>query len=200
MDTNTINTLKTAPAAVSNESPLFSGTNVIILVLVILVILSFLGINLLLVSGNVYEEVKKRFFPVIEKVLAMFGYSTGILLDKTAEASADAVKFSADVANGAVGSLSDLLITASKQKLEGGEQSALDNTLTFNKPLWKNAPKPDAAGSATQSQIASGKQKWCLVEETGDERKCLRVSEMGKCMSGQVFPNQKMCLNPNLSP
>jgi len=198
MDTTT-NTFKTSPTPVSDES-IFSGKNALIFFLVILVLMSFLGVNLLTFSGNVFDEIKTVAFPYIEKVLAMFGYSTGIFLDKAAETSTDAIKFSADIANGAVGSLSDLLITASKPKLQTDEQNALDSTLTLNKPLCKSQPQPDASTSATQAPISSGKQSWCLVEDDGVSRQCLRVSDMDKCMSGQVFPSQKMCLNPNITP
>lgn len=186
----------------TTPSSLFSGKDFFIVLLVLLLVFSFLGVNLLSVSGNAFEYVKDTFFPMIEKVAAMFGYSTGILIDKGAETTTDAVKYSADVANGALGSLSDLLIAASKPKLESDEQTALDNTLTLNKPLCSatNQPQPDSSVSPTQTSIASSKQKWCLVEDTGSQRNCVRVQDADKCMSGQVFPQQQMCLNPNLSP
>lgn len=193
------NTLKRTPTVVANESEsIFSGKNGIITFLVLLVILSFLGINLLVVSGNIFDQLKDTFLPWVEKLFAMFGYSGAILLDKTADASTDAIKFSADIANGAVGSLSDLMIKASKQKLDGDEQLSLDKTLTFNKPLCSSSPQPDSAVSNTQTPISSGKQQWCLVEENGAQRQCLAIDQMDKCMSGQVFPTQRMCLNPNI--
>jgi hypothetical protein len=187
------------PKQVSDEG-LFGGKNMIILILIMLLIFSFLGINILIVSGNIYDEVRVTVLPVIEKVLAMFGYSSGILIDKTADTASDAIKFSTDIAHGAVDSIGDLLKVASKSRLEEDTQLALDQTLTFNKPLCKNEPQPESSSSSTQSPISSGKQKWCLVEEIGTQRNCLEIAEMDKCMSGQVFPSQKVCLNPNLTP
>lgn len=192
-------TIKPTPI-VNTESSLFSIKDVFIVLLVLLLIFSFLGINLLSVSGEAFEYIKDTFFPMIEKLAAMFGYSTGIMIDKTAETSAEAIKYSADVANGALGSLSDLLIAASKPKLESDEQTALDNTLTLNKPLCSKDPVPDSSVSATQAPIAASKQKWCLVEDSGAQRGCVRVEDADKCMSGQVFPHQEMCLNPNITP
>lgn len=196
-------TIKPTPI-VNTDSGVFSTKDVFIVLLVILLLFSFLGVNLLSVSGNIIEYLKDTLLPIIEKVFAMFGYSTGILIDKTAETSAEAIKYSADVANGALGSLSDLLIAASKPKLESDEQTALDNTLTLNKPLCSSRsasePKPDSSVSATQTPITTNKQKWCLVEDNGIQRGCVRVEDANKCMSGQVFPQQKMCLNPNITP
>jgi hypothetical protein len=189
---------------VNTESSLFSIKDIFIVLLVALLIFSFLGVNLLSVSGEAFEYIKDTFFPMVEKLAAMFGYSTGIMIDKGAETSTDAIKYSADIANGALGSLSDLLIAASKPKLESDEQTALDTTLTLNKPLCSGTsatePKPDSSVSSTQASISSGKQKWCLVEESGAKRGCVRIEDADKCMSGQVFPHQEMCLNPNISP
>lgn len=193
-----LNTLNNPTTSVSDDG-IFSGKNVFIVFLVVLLFLSFLGVNILSVSGDLFENSKEIIFPYIDKLFAMFGYSTGIFLNKAAESSTDAIKFSADIANGAVGSLSDLLITASKPKLQSEELDALDSTLTLNKPLCKNNPQPDKATSSTQKQKSGGKKNWCLVEEEDDMRQCVKVSDIDKCMSGQVFPSQKMCLNPNLS-
>ncbi len=189
---------------VNTESSLFSGKDFFIVFLVIFLIFSFLGVNLLSVSGEAFEYVKDTFFPMVEKVAAMFGYSAGIMIDKSAETSSEAIKYSADIANGALGSLSDLLIAASKPKLESDEQTALDNTLTLNKPLCSSVsapePEPDSSVSSTQTAITANKQKWCLVEDSGAQRGCVRIEDADKCMSGQVFPHQEMCLNPNISP
>lgn len=193
------NTIQSTPKITSNES-FFSSKNTIIIVLVMLLIFSFLGVNLLVVSGNIYEELRTVLMPAIEKIFAMFGYSGGILIDKTADTASDAIKFSTDIAHGAVDSIGDLLKVASKDRLEKDTQLALDKTLTFNKPLCQNEPKPESSSSTTQSPISSGKQKWCLVEDIASQRNCLEISEMDKCMSGQVFPSQQLCLNPNITP
>jgi hypothetical protein len=54
---------------------------------------------------------------------------------------------------------------------------------------------PDDARSKIQS---SGKEGWCYI---GDDRNFRICSEIGKndtCMSGDVFPSQEICMNPNL--
>jgi len=40
---------------------------------------------------------------------------------------------------------------------------------------------------------------WCLVGEFNKKRGCVPVADETKCLSGQVFPNQAMCLNPTLT-
>jgi hypothetical protein len=55
------------------------------------------------------------------------------------------------------------------------------------------------AGNPIKNPITAGKQGWCLVGEYQGKRGCIEVSEHDRCLSGQVFPNQKMCLNPTLT-
>jgi hypothetical protein len=130
----------------------------------------------------------------------MLGYSSGILINKTADVGSDVVKVSADVAEGALQSAGNLLITASKPLIQGGDMSSLDNVLQQQKPHSQFNPQPDESGSQTQAAISSHKRKWCLVEEIDNRRKCLGVEESQKCMSGQVFETHSQCLHPPQSP
>ena len=61
-----------------------------------------------------------------------------------------------------------------------------------------NQPEPDDS-TTIQKPITSDKAKWCLVGEYKNKRGCIEIGEHEKCMSGQVFPEQQMCLNPNVS-
>ena len=67
------------------------------------------------------------------------------------------------------------------------------------KQKQKQDPEPDAPENTIQKPITSTKYNWCLVGEYQNKRGCMPVTESDKCLSGQVFPTQKMCLNPNLS-
>ena len=42
-------------------------------------------------------------------------------------------------------------------------------------------------------------EKYCLVGEYHNKRGCIEVADGDKCMSGQVFPSQQLCLNPTLT-
>jgi hypothetical protein len=50
-----------------------------------------------------------------------------------------------------------------------------------------------------QNPVSSAKKSWCLVGEYQGRRGCIEITDQDKCISGQVFPEQKMCLNPTLS-
>jgi hypothetical protein len=60
-------------------------------------------------------------------------------------------------------------------------------------------PKPDDSLSRIQSG-SSGKAGWCFIGEDRGFRTCSEVGQGDKCMSGDIFPSQEICMNPNLRP
>jgi hypothetical protein len=65
--------------------------------------------------------------------------------------------------------------------------------------LKVNEPEPDTTTNPIQKPITSSKSNWCLVGEYQGRRGCIEIGENDKCMSGQIFPSQYTCLNPNFS-
>jgi len=59
-------------------------------------------------------------------------------------------------------------------------------------------PIPDEAGSRTQSTKATSKAGFCYIGEDRGFRSCIKVGEGDKCMSGDIFPTEAICINPNL--
>ena len=175
----------------SNENGIFSNKNSIITILVVLLIFSFLGINLLNMFGDLFQRIVYVFGPFVSKVLATFGYTTGTVLDKTTDVVTDVSKTGIDIAGGALHSISDLFIKGS----EGGKPMDLDKTVNEKDKKFEE-PKPDTTTNPIQNPISSAKTQWCLVGEYEGRRGCIEIGEQDKCLSCQVFPTQKMCLNP----
>jgi hypothetical protein len=156
-------------------------------------------------SGNVLQSIADVFGPVFVKVTSMFGYSAGELVNTTSAVAADAAKLGVDIAEGTARSVGDLLINASKGGMDESQRRSLSESIRSPHGCKDNvasAPNPEDSGSDIQKSIASkkGSGGWCLVGEYSGARSCVGMDEHDKCMSGQIFPSQKMCLNPNLSP
>ena len=49
-----------------------------------------------------------------------------------------------------------------------------------------------------QRSKGSNKSGWCYVGEDNGFRSCMHVTESEKCMSGDIFPSKKICVNPTL--
>jgi len=54
---------------------------------------------------------------------------------------------------------------------------------------------PDDSRSSIQT---TGKSGWCYIGEEQGIRTCAPVGVNDMCMSGDVFPSQEICMNPNL--
>ena len=82
----------------------FSGKNLIIVILCVLLVFSFLGINLLDILSNLIKIVA-LFGPLIAQILSVLGFTTGTVLNAGADVVADTGKFALDVAEGTVQSV-----------------------------------------------------------------------------------------------
>jgi len=182
------------PSQKTDTSGTFSNKNVIITILIVLLLFSFLGINLLTTLGNWFQSILNIFGPFVTQILSIFGYTAGTVLEKSTDVATDVAKTGIDIAGGTIHSVSGLL--------KGGvDKQQLDKTLNLASSHIPEptAAKPDVAANPIQNPITSNKTSWCLVGEYQGRRGCIEIGDQDKCLSGQVFPEQKMCLNPTLS-
>jgi len=197
VNTNVLNNSNILPT-----SSIFNNKNYIIILLLILLILSFLGINILAMFGNFIQTIVNIFGPLVTQILSVFGYTAGTLIDKSAEVVTNTAKTGIDIAGGTVGSIGDLMKDASRPGVDEKAKQQLDNSINLPKHTEKPTNKQPEADSSTnpiQKPISSNKAGWCLVGEYEGRRGCIQVGQEDKCLSGQVYPNQKMCLNPTLT-
>ena len=188
------------PTFPESSNSMFSNNNnnIIIIILVVLLIFSFLGINILTILGNIIQTFIQIFGPLVSQILSIFGYTTGTVLNKTADVVSDTAKAGIDIAEGSIQSVGNILRDASNPNVNDNTKHSLDNALNTGK-ISSGEPTPDTSENPIQRPITSGKQTWCLVGEYQGKRGCIEVNEHDRCLSGQVFPSQKMCLNPTLS-
>lgn len=194
----------------TGEVNMFSGKNMVIVVLTVLLVLSFLGINLLASMGNLLQTISNVFGPLFTQILSVFGYTAGTVIDKSTDVVTDVAKSGIDLAGDTIQSAAELLKAASRghvaadavnqldNSFKYGNSSNFDNAINNSKP-GLNQPVPDASVDPIQKPITAGKVNWCLVGEYQGKRGCIEVDDDSKCMSGQVFPSQNMCLNPTRS-
>ena len=70
--------------------------------------------------------------------------------------------------------------TSQKQQANGEDYQADDST------------------SSIQMSSTTGKAGWCYIGEERGFRTCAEVGINDTCMSGDIFPSQQICVNPNL--
>lgn len=171
----------------------YSPKNVVIMVLSVLLLFSFLGINILDILSNFIKLIIRLFGPIVSELLGLLGYTTGTVINTSADVAADAAKGAIDIAEGTIQNVGDLMIKASKDDINLTSKSSLDNALSME---TVNNVDMDISENPIQKPISSNKINWCLVGEYKNKRKCIDVQDGDKCMSGQVFPNLESCLQP----
>ena len=57
---------------------------------------------------------------------------------------------------------------------------------------------PEADDSMSSVQKPASKSGFCYIGEDRGFRSCINVDEGDVCMSGDIFPTEAICINPNL--
>jgi len=176
----------------------FGNKNFIISTLLFLLILSSLGINILNVLGDLVESLTRIFGPLIKQILSVLGYTAGTVIDETAGVATDVATAGIEIAGDSVQTVGNLLKDMSVSNINVQTRQELDTSLNTN-TVDMSGLNEDVSENPIQKPITSNKTKWCLVGEYEGTRGCVEISEGDKCMSNQVFPSQKMCLNPTMT-
>lgn len=171
--------------------------NFIISTLLFLLILSFLGINILNILGDFIQSLIKIFGPLVTQLLSIFGYTAGTVIDKTADVATDVATTGVEIAGGSVQTVGNLLKDVSRKNVNLDTQYQLDQSINTNNNY--SMPKEDNTTNPIQNPINSNKNKWCLVGEYEGSRGCVSMAQSEQCMSNQVYPTQAMCLNPTMT-
>ena len=72
--------------------------------------------------------------------------------------------------------------------------SATPNLTHKNEPSYS----ADDSYSSIQKSKSSSKSGWCFIGEDRGFRSCTQIGSNDKCMSGDIFPSQEICVNPTL--
>ena len=179
---------------------LFSNKNAIIIALLVLLILSLIGINLLLILGNAVSSIIDPIVPAINSLLGMIGFTTGQIINNSADLVANTADVGIDIAKGTTRSIGDLLINSMNPGLDLSKQIDLTDAVGVSNlySSTSSEPKPVQSSEPTVTPISTQKHKagWCYVGDFSGSRGCVEVKEQDKCLSGLIFANKSECLNP----
>ena len=71
---------------------------------------------------------------------------------------------------------------------------------SLNKALNNSQQGPNDYEAHEASSSVTGKAGWCYIGEDRGFRSCSKVGVNDVCMSGDIFPSNEICINPNLRP
>lgn len=168
---------------------------VLIVFLILIILISLLGV--------IFEPVKQitvLFYQYLLQIISFFGWVIGTIINKIADLFGDTGRITIDIAEDTLHNVGNLVKDVTKEKMSnlGIEMYNKSN----NYPLTMTPPKepsPDFTMNPIQGHLSSNHSKWCSVGTIFGQPSCVELGEYDRCLSEQVFPNQKMCLNPTLS-
>lgn len=130
---------------------LFYSKNFWIALLVILLILSFLGVNFVMLMGQLFQPIVNVFWILVSQIMSLFGYTTGTVLNKTVDVVSGTAKAGIDIAEGTVQSVGNLLIKGSSSEVGPMTQAQI----TANIQGTGATPAPPLAGYVSPPPVTA---------------------------------------------
>jgi hypothetical protein len=200
----------TTPDVSSNENGFFEGIQNMSPTtwLLIILILAFLGFNIFVYLAKGTETINSVFSPIINMFSGIFGDTVSQVVNVTAEGTKKIVNSTAGaidtglsevqqiVPNKASSSVSSVPVTKNQPDLMSN--NSLNKALNTSQSSQQinNDYQADEASSNIQS--GPPKSGWCYIGEDRGFRTCAEVGPNDKCISGDIFPSQDLCVNPSL--
>jgi hypothetical protein len=179
--------------------------------LIIILILAFLGFNIFAYLARGTQDVTSFFAPLMEKIFGTTATVAGQTVNVAAEGAKAVVGGTANVLdtgltavqeitpNGAPSSLPKQSVQGTMPQQDVTANNALNRALNTSQQTQQGGANDEyEAHEAPSSVHSAGKAGWCFVGEDRGFRTCAEVGVNDQCMSGDIFPSQELCINPNL--
>lgn len=163
--------------------------------ILIVMVLAFLGFNIFTTLGDMTNSTNRFLAPILSAV----GFGVGETIKQTTNIAAKGMKFGSDVTANTVDdavAIMEKSIESNDVKFNRIDKNDVSAVNVANKKIYP-LPEPDDATSSTQRNQKS-KAGYCYIGEDRGFRSCIKVGEGDKCMSGDIFPSEEICMNPAL--
>ena len=183
--------------------------------IIVILVLAFLGFNIFVYLAKGSQDISNFFGPIFAKFLALIGYGAKQTLDASAEGTKGAIDVTAATTTDAVNAVQQTVAalppngTSAVDNTNANKQTADQNSLNaaLNASNKSNQGTEDEGDyqaddsySSIQGTKSGNKAGWCFIGVDRGIRTCGKVTETDKCMSGDIFPSQEICVNPTLRP
>ena len=173
--------------------------------IIIILILAFLGFNIFVYLAKGTQDIATFFAPLMEKLFGTTVSVTGQTVDVAAEGAKAVVSGTAATVNTGLSAVQDITPNTAPSSIKSqpvqGQPTSKPSDSGLNKALNSSQEQNmDYQAHEASSSVHSGggQSGWCFIGEDRGFRSCALVNEDDKCMSGDIFPSQELCINPNL--
>jgi len=176
----------------------------------IIFILALLGINIFVYLARGTQTIADFIKPITSLFLGTVvgttkeiinvsatGVQAGVrTVADTVDSGLNAIERATDVQNNSLNTEKNALNAALNEAQQ--HVSNISRTGEDGEDGGKDNPSYQSDDSHSTIQKGSGKSGWCYIGEDRGFRSCVAVGENDKCMSGDIFPTQDVCVNPSL--
>ena len=198
-----------SPSTTSGEGILDSIKNMSATTwLLVILVLTFLGFNIFLYLAKGTEQLNNIIGPIVDFISNFFGKVTGQVIDVSAEGGKAVVNTGAGAIDTGLSAVQNITPNNASSSvpsvpvMQNQPDVMSNNSLNkaINSSQSKQQTNNDYEADEASSSIQSGPPKsgWCYIGEDRGFRTCAQVGVNDKCMSGDIFPSQEICINPNL--
>ena len=181
--------------------------------IVIILILAFLGFNVFVYLAKGTQDISNFFSPLLTQLFGVTANTVGQVVDVSAEGAKAVVSGTANTVNTGLTAVQNVTPGGANANSSLPNQS-VKNTIPQQDPTQNNALNRALNTSSSQqsqsqnrdyeaneaSSSVIGKAGWCYIGEDRGFRSCTQVGVNDVCMSGDIFPSNEICVNPNLRP
>ena len=180
-------------------------------IIIIILVLALLGFNIFLYLARGTSELATSIRSVFGPVLSFFGLATVNVANQAIQGAAEGTSAVANTVSSASQTATDT-IKGADAKMAGIDGSSVVQQSMQQQQIGREDALRTALNDASQglhlqeddimpsdaSSSYTGKSGWCYIGEEDNVRTCAKVGVNDKCMSGDIFPTQDVCVNPNL--
>lgn len=179
--------------------------------IIIILVLALLGLNIFTYLAKGTQEITSLIDAIFSPILKFFGYAsletTKQVIQTSAEGTKAGINIVSDTALNGINKIEQVATgkqaqssiqgtNATNMSIDGWQENPLDKALYNAKQQYTNEQvMPDEANSNIQY---SGKAGYCYIGDSNGVRTCAKVGVNDTCMSGDIYPSNEICVNPNL--
>jgi hypothetical protein len=172
--------------------------------LMIIIFFAFLGFNIFYYLAEGTQDITNVFAPLLQRFFGITIGTASQAVDMAAEGAKAVTETTATGIETGLSAVQDITPTKTKSSVSSTQYEEEDeiqeakNSLksAINRSNSKN--DDDYEPNEASSSVHIGKAGWCFIGEDRGFRTCSKVTENDKCMSGDIFPSQNLCIHPNL--
>ena len=173
--------------------------------IIIILVFSFLGFNIFTYLAKGTDEINYILTPITNLFASIVGDSSSQIVDVTAEGAKAVTNTTASVINTGLNSAQkvanqgpDTNTLNNSKEIDNSQVNALNKALNSSVPLTAKSGDYQEDDSSSNIQRGTSKSGWCYIGEDRGFRTCSEFGPNDESMSGDIFPSNEICMNPNL--